>query len=209
MKILVVDDDELLLWFLCRILQREKKLGAVIVINAGNGEEAVDLALKHQPELVLMDIKMPEMNGIDATRMILRNKPDCKVIALSGYYTKKGFVAEMLRAGALGFLAKSSACEELVQAICCIMDDRTYFCKEITPFVSEYLKKSISSDRGDFEISTLNGEDAAIVRLSTEGKTLKELSDILHLSVNCVAKRRERIKKKLKVDSFIELVRDK
>jgi two-component system response regulator NreC len=131
-KILLVDDHVLLRKGISLLLQEENEM--LVVGEANNGEEAMALVKELKPDIVVMDISMPKLNGIEATRRIVATSPESKVIALS-IHSAKNFVEGMLDAGASGYLLKESLPEELIQAICVVMDGKMYLSSAVTDIV--------------------------------------------------------------------------
>ena len=127
-KILLAEDHQIVRDGIEALLTQEDHLEVVAV--AANGKEAVELAISHQPDVVIMDINMPEMNGIEATRQIKQKQPGCKVIALSMHQDKE-YVLNMFRAGTVGFLLKFNAIDELIIAITKVLRGERYLSSEI------------------------------------------------------------------------------
>ena len=131
-KILLVDDHVLLRKGMSLLLQEENEM--MVVGEASNGEEALAQVKELKPDIVVMDISMPKLNGIEATKQIVATSPQSKVIALS-IHSAKHFVEGMLDAGAVGYLLKESLPEELIQAICVVMDEQMYLSSAVTDIV--------------------------------------------------------------------------
>jgi DNA-binding NarL/FixJ family response regulator len=202
-KILLADDHQIVRDGLRSML--EKQQGFQVVAEADNGRAAVDLALETLPDVVIMDVTMPELNGIEATRMILKASPQCKVIALS-MHSDKRYVTRALKAGALGYLLKDCAFDELTKAIRTVLRNRIYLSSEINEaVVKEYLNKTEKSEQPAYSI--LTDRERQIVQLIAEGKTTKEIAAILKISVKTVETHRQRAMDKLDIDSIAGLTK--
>ena len=202
-KILLADDHQIVRDGLRSMLGKQD--GFQVVAEADNGKSAVDLALQFKPDVIIMDITMPELNGIEATRMILKASPQCKVITLS-MHSDKRYVTRALKAGALGYLLKDSAFDELVKAIRTVLRNRIYLSTEINEaVVKEYLDKTEKFDQPEYSI--LTDRERQIVQLIAEGKTTKEIAAILSISVKTVETHRQRAMNKLNIDSIAGLTK--
>ncbi|MGH9858282.1 MAG: response regulator [Acidobacteriota bacterium] len=202
-KILLADDHQIVRDGLRSLLEKEQSFQ--VVAEAENGRRAVDLAMEFVPDVVVIDVTMPELNGIEATRMILKAFPRCKVIALS-MHSDKRYVTRALTAGALGYLLKDCAFDELVKAIRTVLKNRIYLSSEINQaVVKEYLEKTDKLEQPAFFI--LTNREREVVQLIAEGKTTKEIAASLNISVKTVETHRQRAMDKLKIDSIAGLTR--
>ena len=202
-QIILADDHAMLRQGLRSMI--EKHAGMHVVAEADNGIATVQLVKKHQPNLVIMDITMPDMNGIDATKEIIETCPHVKVIALSMHSDKK-FVTEMLAAGASGYLLKDCAFEELMNAVRMVLLNRTYVSPEIAgPLLKEYANHT-NSDSVQ-EHPALTSRERKVIQLIAEGKSTKEIATMLHVSVKTVEKHRWNIMEKLQLRSVAELTK--
>ncbi|MDO9287499.1 MAG: response regulator transcription factor [Thermodesulfovibrionales bacterium] len=202
-RIILADDHTILREGLCALLAKQRDFQ--IVAEAGDGRTAVRLTQELLPDVVVMDVNMPDLNGIEATRQIITDNPGIKVIALS-MYSEKQFVVEMLKAGAAGYMLKDSAFEELVHAINCIVKDQIYLSPSITTFVlKDYLQQSSKADYTAFSI--LTDREREVLQLIVEGKTTKEIASILNVSTKTIETHRQQIMKKLNVHSIAELTK--
>ena len=129
LKVLLVDDHRVIRDFILQLLEQDA--GLVVVGKADNGQLAIDLTAKLKPDIVLMDVSMPDLNGIEATRRIIRQAPDVKVIAVSMYHDK-GYVNGMFEAGAKGYILKDCVYEELINAIHDVGENRIYLSPKIS-----------------------------------------------------------------------------
>jgi two-component system response regulator NreC len=176
-----------------------------IVGEANNGREALDLTLSLKPDVILMDIMMPEMNGIEATRRITSENQDTAVLALTMYEDEQYFL-EMLKAGASGYVPKRAAPDVLVSAIRTVSMGAMFIYPSMTkPFVQEYGKKETA------DVSTasvdLTPREREVLILIADGLTNSEIGEQLEISVKTVDRHRENIMRKLDIHSRIDLVK--
>ena len=183
----------------------EKQPHMEVVAEAENGRTAVQLARRLFPEVVVMDIGMPDLNGIEATRQILADNPKVKVIALSMHSAKR-FVVEMLRAGSSGYLLKDCAFEELASAIRTVIDNQIYVSPGITDMViKDYVHKL---SKAEFSVvSILTPREREVLQLLAEGKTTKQIAATLKVSVKTIETYRQQIMHKLNLHSVAELTK--
>lgn len=209
MKILLCDDHRLMRDGLRVILEKE---GLVVVGEAANGREALVLAEQLQPDIVVMDISMPELNGIDATRRLLAKLPGIKVIGLS-MNSDRRYVLAMFSAGAVGYLLKSSASEELIQAVHAVAANLKYVSPAITGNLvddclnqtgSEQPAASSPAARGARPLSSRERE---VLQLLAEGKTSKDIAARLDIAGTTVETHRRQIMDKLQLRTIAELTK--
>ncbi|MBL7024881.1 MAG: response regulator transcription factor [Candidatus Marinimicrobia bacterium] len=201
-NIILADDHTLFREGLLSILNDE--LGFIVVAQAENGREVVKLARKLSADVIVMDIAMPELNGIEATRQVLNENPDIKVIALS-MHSDRHFVTGMLKAGAKGYLLKDCAGDELIRAVREVLLDRYYISEEISTNVfDDYVVKLVGEGTENPE---LTGREKEVLQLIAEGKATQEIAETLFISVKTVEAHRVKIKSKLKLNSIPELTK--
>jgi two-component system response regulator NreC len=169
--------------------------------EAGNGREAVELAEEIKPDVVVMDVSMPELNGIEATRRIMAALPRTRVLALS-MYKDSVYVREILRAGARGFLLKDAIDRDLLAAVRAVAAGEGY----LSPAVSEAVLSDYRRHVTD-PLDLLSSREREILQMIAEGKTNKDIATALNLSVYTVDAHRGRIMEKLNLHSVGELVR--
>ena len=198
-KILLADDHSLVREGFRMILEAHSDIQ--IVGQAGNGREAVDLAAKLHPDVVVMDVAMPELNGIEATRRILEISPRTRVLALS-MHKDAVYVREVLRAGARGYLLKDSGDADLVAAVRAVAKGEGY----LSPSVSESVLSDYRRHVTD-PLDLLSSREREVLQMIAEGKTNKEIATSLNLSVYTVEAHRGRVMEKLNLHSTSELVR--
>ncbi|MDD2804009.1 MAG: response regulator transcription factor [Elusimicrobiales bacterium] len=202
-KILICDDHKIFREGLRALL--EKQPGVKVVGGARDGLEAVRLAKELSPDIVIMDISMPGLNGIEAARKLSKSKKSARVIALSMHNDRK-YVTEIFKAGARAYLLKDSAFEELMDAIKAVSCGRFFLSAGITSIVlSDYLKGPAADPRSPFAI--LSAREREVLQLLAEGLRTKEISHKLALSVKTVETHRKKIMEKLGITSIAGLTR--
>jgi two-component system, NarL family, response regulator NreC len=202
-RILLADDHKIVRDGLRALL--EKQPGMTVVAEADNGRATVRLARELLPDLVIMDIGMPDLNGIDATRQILNELPSVKVIALS-MHSDRRFVVQMFRAGASGYLLKDCAFEELARAVRAVLRNQTYLSPAVAgPVVEDYVQHLATADV--LEFSALSPREREVLQLLAEGKTTREIATLLCVSIKTVETHRQQIMGKLNVRSVAELIK--
>jgi DNA-binding NarL/FixJ family response regulator len=202
LRILLVDDHEIMRQGLRLLL--EKNSDMEVVGEANDGLKAIELAKELEPDVVVMDVNMPGVDGADATRQIVSSQPNIRIVALS-MHSKKGFIIEMLKAGASGYVLKENAFSELVNAINTVMGDEIYLSSKITRIVvDDYVQDRIG---GDSSKKMLTDRENEVLKLVGDGRSSKEISLQLDLSVKTIDACRRRIMSKLDIDSVAELVK--
>ncbi len=202
-RILLADDHKIVRAGLRALI--EKQSGMEVIAEAGDGRSAVQMVQELLPNVVIMDIAMPDMNGIEATRQITATAPNVKIVALS-MHSDKRFVAEMLKAGAAGYMLKDCAFEELANAIRSVITNRTYLSPKIADIIiKDYTRLFPNTEFSVFSILTLRERE--VLQLLAEGKTTKEISSSLQISVKTVETYRKQIMDKLDIYSIAELTK--
>jgi len=204
--IILADDHRILREGLRSLLAQQPDV--TVVGEASDGASVIALARELHPDLVIMDVVMPGTDGIAATRQIRAECPATRVIALS-MHSDRRFVSEMLRAGALGYLVKDSAFEELNQAVRTVMANRPYLSAVITgTLVEDFVRQASSMDRPPASpLRTLTEREQEVLRLLADGKRVKEVAHLLTISSKTVESHRQNIMDKLEIHSTIELTR--
>jgi len=202
-KILIADDHKLFRDGLKTLINKHPEIE--VVGEAEDGLSAVALAQKLKPDVVLMDISMPDLNGIEATRKILSERPEIKIIILSMHFDRR-FVTEALKAGALGYLLKDSTVEELVQTIHAVKSDQIYLSDKINDVViKDYIKMAKSAESSAYTV--LSAREREVLQLLAEGKATKEIAAKLNVSVKTIETHRKQIMNKLNIHSIAELTK--
>jgi two-component system, NarL family, response regulator NreC len=198
-RILLADDHAVVRQGFKMILAAQPDME--IVGEAGNGHEAVELAEKLRPEVVVMDVSMPELNGIEATRRLASSTPHTRVVALS-MHKDSVYVREILRAGARGYLLKESPATDLVAAVRAAAAGEAYISPAVSNAVLDDYRRHVTNP-----IDLLTSREREVLQMLAEGKTNKEIAGVLNLSVYTVDAHRGRIMEKLNLHSINELVR--
>lgn len=202
-RILIADDHQILRDGLRNVF--EKHADIEVVGEARDGHEAIALVKELSPDVVVMDITMPNLNGFEATRAIKAIRSSVCVVALS-MHSGSRFVSEMLRAGASGFLLKESATAELLQAIRAVVAGKSYLSPAITgPVLEDYIR-SVPID-GPVGSSVLSPREREVLQLVAEGQSTKAIAAKLHLSIKTIDAHRAHIMEKLQIDSVAGLTK--
>jgi two-component system, NarL family, response regulator NreC len=198
LRIVLADDHAMVRKGFRLILNQEADLE--VIAEAGNGPEAVRLAIELRPDLVIMDIAMPEMTGVEATRRIRESCPDCRVLILS-MHKDSVYVRESLRAGARGYLLKDSIDEDLLRAVRAVAQGDGF----LSPEISSTVLDDYQQTKDPFDL--LTAREREVLQLLADGKVAKEVATALDVSVFTVDAHRGRIMKKLGLKSSTELVK--
>jgi DNA-binding NarL/FixJ family response regulator len=203
-RILVADNHRVVREAVCSLLRNE--FGMDIVGEAEDGRSAIQLTRELKPSIVIMEVSLPNLNGIEATRQIINEFPQIKVIALSARSDRRS-VREMLKAGASGYVPKRCAFEELVSAIQNVVSNRTYLSSHISGLVvEEYLHRSADQQEGS-AYSLLTDREREVLQLIAEGKSTKVIARELFVSPKTIEWHRRQLMRKLCVESIAELVK--
>lgn len=203
-KILIADDHRIMREGLHALLEKQKDFE--VIAEAGDGRTAVRLSQELSPDVVIMDVSMPELNGIEAARMIITGNPHTKVIALS-MLSNNDFAVEMFKAGCLAYILKDCASDELVYAIHTVLKDQIYLSPVIaTAFMKDFLQKS-DKETPPSAFSILTNREREVLQLFAEGKTTKEIAALLQVSPKTIETQRQNIFSKLNIKNVAELTR--
>jgi two-component system response regulator NreC len=202
-RVLITDDHQIMREGLRALLEKDPYIK--VVGEAENGRTALRLIRDLAPQVILMDVAMPDMNGIEATRQIVSEFPNIKVIALSMHDDKR-FVLNMLKAGASGYLLKDCASKEVAQAVHGVMANKTF----LSPGVAYIVVKELMTSATPVTSSVfllLSDRECEVLKLIAEGKTVKQTADYLHLSMKAIDNYRAQIMQKLKIKTIAELTK--
>ena len=202
-RILLADNHRIMREGLRGLLEEQPDIE--VIAEAGDGRTAVRLARDLSPDVVIMDIGMAGLNGIEATRQVVAEVPGVKVVALS-MHSDRRFVAEMLKAGALGYLLKDCAFDELAHAVRAVVAGQAYLSPGIAGVVvGNYLRHLTETDPS--ALSSLTSREREVLQLLAEGKSTRQIASDLHMSVNTVATHRQHVMEKLDIHSIAGLTK--
>lgn len=201
--IILVDDHAIMRDGLRHLLEEESDIE--IVGEANNGREAVKTVLEHKPDIVIMDIAMQDMNGIEATRQIKKEIPNTKIIALS-MHSERQIVVGIFRAGASGYLLKDSTSVELVDAIRTVYRDRNYLSQKISDIVLQEIS-DVKLDSKEIGVEVLTNRESEVLQLISDGNSTKRIAEVLFISPKTVESHRANIMKKLSIHNLPELTK--
>lgn len=203
-KVILADDHQVLRESLAEVLENDPLIS--VVGQAENGRQAVQLSRKLKPAVVVMDISMPELNGVEATRQMLTEQPEIKVIILSMHATKE-HIYQAFQAGAKGYLLKETSVMEVIDAIKTVDAGARFLSRSLADTViDEYLIRRGSGSAPN-PLDKLSSRERQILQLVAEGSSSKEIAGKLHLATSTVSTYRSRLMKKLGVDDLTELIR--
>jgi DNA-binding NarL/FixJ family response regulator len=205
LRILLADDHEIVRRGLCALLQKHE--GWEVCGEATDGREAVEKAKELKPDIVIVDIGMPNLNGLDATRQLIQYDPQFKIIVLT-ITDSDQVIREALDAGARGFVLKSDAARDLVSAVEALQHKRMFFTPRVNDLVlAGFLDKGHAISRSEPpSLPTLTAREREITQLLAEGKSSKEVASLLNLSIKTVETHRSNIMRKLGFHSIRDLV---
>ncbi len=198
-KVVIVDDHQVVLDGFIARLALEK--GIEVVGTASNGMEAVEVVKQLNPDVILMDVSMPVMNGIDATKVIRDENQDAKVLMLT-MHNNREYIMKVMQAGAVGYMLKETSAEKMVQAIITVNQGSTYFCESVTQtlFSQEVIPSAPKAN-------PLSRREEAILKLVAQGHSSKKIATLLDISCRTVETHRQNIKHKLDLHSTAELAK--
>lgn len=203
-KVLIADDHPIVRSGICSLLESQTDLE--VVGEAESGREAISMARELMPDVVVMDIAMPDVNGLEATRQIKKHSPHINILALTVYDNEEYFF-QMLSAGASGYLPKKAATEELVQAIRAVHQGAAFLYPTVAKkLIGEYLRRVDSGE----ELASYDGltpREKEVLKLIAEGFTNQEIANQLYLSKKTIETHKENIMNKLNMHNRVELVK--
>ncbi len=202
-KIIVADDHKIVRDGLRALLERQQ--GMEVVAECDNGRTTVKLARQIKPDVVIMDIGMPDLNGIDATRQITSEIQGIKVIGLS-MHSDRRFVAEMFKAGASAYLLKDCAFEELSHAVRVVLSGQIYLSPEVAgPVIEDYVRHISNSGASGF--SVLTAREREVLQLLAEGSSTREIASQLHVSIKTIETHRQQMMSRLHIHNVADLIK--
>ncbi len=202
-RVIVADDHNIMRDGLKALIEKQPDIE--VIGEAADGRTTIDLAMKLSPDVILMDIAMPDMNGIEATKRIIEKLPKVRIVALSMHSDKK-FIAEMLNAGASGYLLKDCAAQEIAHAIHTVMSNRSYLSPAITDImINDYKHLLFRETLSVFSLLTMRERE--VLQLLAEGRTTKEIAGHLNVSVKTIETHRQQIMYKLDIHTVAGLTK--
>ena len=202
-RIVIADDHEIFRDGFKLMMKKQSEIE--ILAEAGNGRELLDLTHQHLPDVVVTDIKMPLMDGIEATKQIKAKHPEIEVVALS-MFDEENLVIDMLEAGARGYLLKNTHKEEVVQAVTAVYKKETYFCKQTSTKLAQMIAKSRFTPYKPVKKPGFNDRELEIIKLICQEFSNKEIANKLSMSIRTVEGYREKILEKIEAKNVAGLV---
>jgi len=202
-RIMLVDDHTMMREALRTVLEQDKSME--VVAEVGDGETALRMADELAPAVVVMDVALPGMSGIETTRRLLARHPEIKVLALSTYLDRR-IIQQMLDVGASGYIAKSAAGAELKQGIRNVVAGRSYLCSEVAAVIADGLRERHSAT-GHAETRVLSRREVQVATLLAEGKSAPDIATELHIAPSTVDVHRRNLMRKLDLHNVVELTR--
>jgi two-component system response regulator NreC len=203
-RVILADDHRMIREGIRALLERQQDIE--VVGEAADGREAVRLAVRLRPDVVVMDVSMPMLNGIEATRQIRRDCPNSRVLILT-VHESEDYVAQLLAAGANGYIIKRAASEELISAIRAVFREEAFLYPSVAKVVIEDYVRQLR-ERGVLTApDLLTSREREVLQLIAEGYTNREIADLLHLSIKTVQNHRSKIMKKLDLHDRGELIK--
>lgn len=204
LSVFIVDDHTLVRAGIRKLIEASPELN--VVGEATDGREAVEQILTIKPELVLMDVAMSGLNGIDAARQVHASLPQTRIIMLSMHEDRQ-YVFESLKAGATGYVLKSAAFQDLMSAIETVMSNKNYISPALSDLVmNDYIRRAQGEEKST-ELGRLSGREREVLQLIAEGKSSAEVGELLHISVRTVDTHRHNIMTKLEIHSIAGLTK--
>jgi len=204
LKVMLVDDHNMVSEVLGALLAREPDMEVVATLD--NGRDAVRITKELKPDVIVMDVAMPEMNGIEACRQIMVDNPEMRIIILS-MHTDRRYVMEALKAGAKGYLQKRSAFKMLVGAIHSVAQEGGYLDPQITEIVLDDYMHHFAEPGPPYGCPSLSAREREVLQMIAEGKNTKEIAYTLNVSAKTVETHRRQIMQKLKISNVADLTR--
>lgn len=203
-RILLADDHTIVRQGMAHLLEDQPDLK--VIGEANNGNDAVEMALELTPDIVILDIAMPVLNGIEAAKRIHKELPKCKILILS-MYSHEHYIHKLLETGVSGYLLKDSSGTEIVKAIRAAMDNKTFMSPSIAKKIEASLLSPYKKSSREERYNTLSNREREVFQLIAEGFSTRQITEKLFISTSTVKSHRAKIMEKLGVDSPTHLVR--
>lgn len=203
-KIMLVDDHQMVREGFRNLINEEEDM--TVRYEAQDGRKAIDLINQSPPDVILMDVAMPDMNGVEATQQILNKHPDIKIIGLS-IYSEPQFIKQMFKNGAMGYLVKNGPFQEVIDAIRTVMDNRVYIGSRFASDAFKELMQSEGDSDGASPLTVLSDREREVLQLLAEGNSTREIADMLDIGVKTVDTYRWRLMKKLDINNLADLTK--
>lgn len=203
-RVLLAEDHTILRKGLCSLLENE--FGIEVVGESENGREAIEKTELLKPDVLVLDISMPLLNGIEVTRKLIKKFPDLKILVLT-MHTSDEFVFEVLNAGAKGYVIKKAAPDELVSAIHAVSLGQSYFSPEISKMLLDRMVDTGMMQDESIAFKNLSDREREVLQLVAEGHSSREISEMLFISIKTVENHRASIMEKLGLHNLAELIK--
>ena len=203
-RILLADDHTIVRQGLARLLEEQQDLK--IVGEAINGQAVIDKALELEPDIIIMDIAMPQLNGIEAAKRVRKSLPHCKILILS-MYSHEHYIHQLLETGISGYLLKDSSGQDIIMAIRAAMKNETYLSPSISQIVEETNLSPQKKHTREKRYESLSNREREVFQLIAEGFSTKQITEILCISISTVKTHRAKIMEKLGLSSPVQLGR--